>query len=140
MSHAVGTVGSSRRQRSTVRSRKHDSSHRPAPRSASAARTSTATRSSGIEVGIALVVLDLDVHPHAGARVERLAERRHVRRQLPPRRLDDDASVIDTSVMVDDQDTVRRATNVQLNGIGAQLDGQLERLDRVLLREPRRAP
>ena len=121
VSHAVGTVGSSSRQRSTVASRNDEISQRPAAalgerRPAPRRRRGRRGSKSGSRSSFLISML---THS-AGAGVERLAERRHVRRQLPPRRVDDDPSVTEHGVVVDDEHAVGGAPHIQLDAVGAE--------------------
>ena len=76
----------------------------------------------GIVIGLLGVVLDLDVHPHAGARVERLGEAGHARRADRP-------SVVSTisrpsgrwASWCTTRAPSTRAADVELHGVGAHL-------------------
>ena len=85
-----------------------------------------------VEVGVGRIVLDLDVDERAIARVERDRQRRHVIRQLARHRLADHAAVGEHCVVMHDERVVCGPTHVELDSLGAHLDGAPERSDRVL--------
>ena len=90
-----------------------------------------------VEVRLRRIVLDLDVHPRALAGVERGTERRHVLGDLAPRCGDDHPAVGQRGVVVHDEHAVGRPAHVQLDAVGADLDGTTECPDRVLPRQTR---
>ena len=86
----------------------------------------------GVEVGFLGVVLDLDVHPHAGARIERLAETGYVLGQRRPIERRDEAAVVEVGVVVHHERPVGGAAHVELHRVGAHPPCRGERLEGVL--------
>ena len=93
-----------------------------------------------VEVGFGRIVLDLDVDESTGARVERLAERQHVLRQVDPLARDDLAPVGESGIVVHHDCPVGRAPGVELDAGGAHADRGAERLPGVLPLGARCAP